>query len=122
MEGGFFADGFELRQEAVVVHRRGVDVGYLLVESAFAGADFAHAFRLFLKVFIGEVSALFLACVVHYPAFDGVFAGDGVDPFAELKRTLGVDFKAHRYHHLQAVVVNAVCFVVAGSYPKNSDN
>ena len=72
----------------VVVNRRRIKVCYFLIEFPFACAYFTHTLKLLFKIFIGEVCSPLQPFFVHYPSFDGVFAGYLVDPFSELDRAL----------------------------------
>lgn len=106
----------------VVVDRSRVEVRNFLIELAFAGADFAHAFELLLEIFVRERAAAFEAGVVHHPAFDRIGRRDLIDPLSELDGALGIDLEPDRQNHLKRVVLGAIRLPVGGSYSKISNN
>lgn len=107
----------------VVVNRRGVNVGDLLIELALREADFPYALQLLFKILLGENRAVVLqAFVIHRVALAGERLDDGVRPFAELHGALGVNLVAHCDDRGEVVVLGVVALAVGGSYPKISDN
>jgi hypothetical protein len=107
----------------VVVDRRGVDVGDLLVELALRQADLADALELLFEVAIAQDGAAALeALVVHREALDGELLDDARGPLAELHRALGVDLVADRDDGREVVVLGVVRLAVGGSYSKTSNN
>ena len=107
----------------VVVDRRGVDIGDLLVELALRKADFADALQLLLEILLRQYgTAAFDAFIVHHVGFDGELLDDGGRPLAKLYRPLGIDLVAHRDDGGEVVVLGVVGFAVGGSYSKISNN
>ena len=95
----------------------------LLVEFAFAEADFADTLELLLEIPLGQDGAAVLeALVVHGKTLDGELPDHGGRPFAELDGTLGVDLVADGDDGGEVVVLGLVAFSVSGSYSKFSNN
>ncbi len=107
----------------VVVNRRGVDVGDLLVELALREANLPDALQLFFEILFREDGTAGLdALVIHHVGLDGELLDDAGGPLAELHGTLGVDLVAHGDDGGQFVMLGVVAFAIGGSYSKFSNN
>jgi hypothetical protein len=90
---------------AVVVDAGGEEVGDLLVEEAFAGADVADAFEQFIEVVGPEGPAGLDPLVVHREALGEQFGEPGGGPLAERGAARRSDAIADGEDHVERVVL-----------------
>ena len=89
----------------IVVKRRGIQVGDLLIEFSLRQSNLADLLQLPLKVLVREHMTLFQALHIHSPALNGMVLDDLSGPLAELHCTLVVYLEANGDDHLEIIVV-----------------
>ena len=77
------ARGFSI---SIIVHRCGVDVGYLLVESPFAQEDLANLLQQTLEIVLAKECSIFHALSVKYISAQIKITQHTRRPSAELRR------------------------------------
>ncbi len=105
-----------------VIHRRGVNVGDLLVEASFAGSDFADFREQVVEVGLVEDGTVFQAFLVEHIPTGGEVAQDADLPLAKLGGAGGVHPEADGDDGVEVVEGGEVAFAVAGSIPEFPDN
>ena len=108
------------RRVGVVIHRKRVDVGDLLVEAPLAGADFPDALQQFVEVILAEdLLALLEPLVIQHEALDDELPQRLRRPDAELRGLVAVHPVADGDDGIEVVVLGAVGFPVRGSMFQN---
>lgn len=106
----------------IVVDGRGVDVGNLLVEAAFAESDFPDFFEELLEVVNIQEGPVFHSLFVNDVASYGELSEDVCAPLTKLGGSHGVNAIADRDYRIQIIVFYLVVFTVCGSlseFPTN---
>jgi len=103
------------RRVPVVIHRRGIDVGDLLIKVPLGQADLPDFLQQPLEVILAEERAVLHALPVHHIAPERVIPQDARGPLPESRGALGIHPVAHRDDRIQVVVLDSVVFAVGGS-------
>ena len=107
----------------VVINRRCINIGDLLVELALGEADFPNALQLLFKISFGKYRTVILqALIVHRVALDVERLNNGIRPFAELHGAFRTYLVSDCDGRGEVVVLGVVDFAVCGSYSKISNN
>ena len=95
---------FRDRRVSVVVHRRGINVGNLLIKAPLRQADLPDLLQQALEVIFAEERAVLHAFPIHHIPTERVVPQDSRGPLPEGRGTLGIHAVAHRDDRIQIVM------------------
>ena len=107
------------RRLRIVVHRRRVNVGHLLIKIALAAPDIANPLQQFTEI---APAAIFQPIIVHRESLAYIFIETFCRPLAKLRTAQRFHTIAYRDDHIQIVVCNLICFPVRRSCCKICNN
>jgi len=111
------------RRLGIVIRRKGVDIGDLLIKSPLAGPDFPNPLQQFVKIILAEDPfALFEPFIVEHKPLDDELPQRLRGPNAEARGLIAVHPVAHGDDGVEVVVAGLVVFPVSGSCFQNGNN
>ena len=108
---------------AVIAAALRIDIGYFLIEPAFAAPDIAYARQLLFKIIFPEnIARVFEPPIIHGEALDNILFQPFGRPDAESSCLAAVYTVSDRNNSIQIKKLRGIFFAIGGSMFQNGTN